>query len=79
MARILYVATAGSHDPTRATLPFEFALGAVEAGHQPEIYLTAEAVYLLQEDVAAAVVAVGLPPVRETWKKLIEHRVPIFV
>lgn len=79
MATILYVATAGSHDPTRATLPFEFALGAVEAGHQPQIYLTAEAVYLLQEDVAAAVVAVGLPPLRDTLMKLVGHRVPIFV
>lgn len=79
MARILYVATAGSHDPTRATLPFEFALGAIEAGHEAEMYLTADAVYLLHEDVAAAVVGVGLPPLRETFKKLIDHRVPIFV
>jgi predicted peroxiredoxin len=79
MAKILYVATAGSHDPTRATLPFEFALGAIEAGHDPELYLTAEAVYLLHEDVAAAVVGVGLPPLHEAFKKLVDHRVPIFV
>ena len=43
MARILYVGTAGSDDPTRAGFPFNFALGAIEAGHQPEIFLAGEA------------------------------------
>jgi len=42
MARILYVVTAASDDPTRAALPFNFALGALEAGHRPEIFLTDE-------------------------------------
>ena len=55
MATILYVGTAGSDDPTRAGLPFNFALGAVEAGHQPQIFLAGEAAYLMKEDVAAAV------------------------
>ena len=31
MATILYVGTAGSDDPTRAGLPFNFALGAIES------------------------------------------------
>lgn len=59
MARILYVVTAGSDDPIRAALPFNFALGALEAGHQPEIFLTGEGVYLLKEDVAGSVVPAG--------------------
>lgn len=64
MATILYVGTAGSDDPTRAGLPFNFALGAVEAGHQPQIFLAGEAAYLMKEDVAAAVMPVAMAPLR---------------
>lgn len=77
MARILYVVTAGTDDPTRAGLPFNFALGALEAGHQAEIFLTGEGVYLLKEEVAGSVVPVGPPPLREMLGRLVEQRVPI--
>lgn len=79
MAKILYVGTAGSDDPTRAGLPFNFALGAVEAGHQPEIFLAGEAAYLMKADVAAAVQPVAMPGVREMLDKVVEHGVPIYV
>ncbi|PYQ00230.1 MAG: hypothetical protein DMF83_28625 [Acidobacteria bacterium] len=79
MARILYVGTAGSDDPTRAGLPFNFALGAIEAGHRPEIFLAGEAAYLMKSDVAAAVQPVAMPTVREMLDKVIEHGVPIYV
>lgn len=70
MARILYVGTAGSDDPTRAGFPFNFALGAVEAG---------EAAYLMKEDVAAAVLPVGMAPLREMFEEVVAHRVPVYV
>lgn len=41
MAKVLYVGTAGSDDPTRAGFPFNFAKGALDAGHQfinPKIF-----------------------------------------
>lgn len=79
MATILYVGTAGSDDPTRAGLPFNFALGAVEAGHQPQIFLAAEAAYLMKDDVAAAVMPVGMPPLREMLEAVVGKGVPIFV
>ena len=43
MAKILYLGTAGSDDPTRAGFPFNFAMGALDAGHQPEVFLAGEA------------------------------------
>lgn len=46
MAKILYYGTSGSDDPTRAGFPFNFALGAKEAGHEPEIFVAGEAVTL---------------------------------
>lgn len=51
MATILYVSTCGSDDPTRATLPFVAALGAVTAGHRPQIMLAGEATYLMKDFV----------------------------
>jgi predicted peroxiredoxin len=79
MARILYVGTAGSDDPTRAGLPFNFALGAMEAGHQPEIFLAGEAAYLMKDDVAAAVMPVAMAPLREMLDKVVAGNVPIYV
>jgi len=79
MAKILYVGTAGSDDPTRAGLPFNFALGAIDAGHQPEIFLAGEAAYLMRGAIAEAVLPVAMPPLTEMLKKLIDHGVPIYV
>jgi len=79
MATILYVGTAGSDDPTRAGLPFNFALGAIEAGHQPQIFLAGEAAYVMKEDVAAAIMPVAMSPLREMLEAVVAKQVPIFV
>ena len=79
MALILYVSTFGSDDPTRATLAFGDALGAIEAGHEAMIALAGEATYLMKDSVAAAVQGVGWPTVRELLEKVIEHKIPIYV
>jgi predicted peroxiredoxin len=79
MATILYVGTAGSDDPTRAGLPFNFALGALEAGHQPQIFLAGEAAYVMKEDVAAAIMPVAMSPLREMLEAVVARQVPIFV
>jgi predicted peroxiredoxin len=79
MARILYLGTAGSDDPTRAGLPFDFALGALDAGHQAEIFLAGEAAYLMKATVADAVVPVARPPVKTLLDEVVAQRVPIFV
>jgi len=73
------VGTSGSDDPTRAGLPFNFALGALEAGHQAEIFLAGEASYVMKEEIAAAILPVGMPPLREMLQKVVEQRVPIYV
>lgn len=79
MAKILYLGTSGSDDPTRAGLPFNFALGALDAGHQPEIFLAGEAVYLMKEPVSGAVMPVAMPPLKEMLDEVVAQRVPIFV
>jgi predicted peroxiredoxin len=79
MAKILYVGTAGSDDPTRAGLPFNFAIGALEAGHQPEIFLAGEAAYLMNENVMNAVMPVAMASLKEMVDSVVAQRVPIFV
>jgi predicted peroxiredoxin len=79
MARILYLGTAGSDDPTRAGFPFNFALGALDAGHQAEIFLAGEAAYLMKAIVADAVMPVGMPPLKTLIDDVVAQRVPIFV
>jgi predicted peroxiredoxin len=79
MATILYVGTAGSDDPTRAGLPFNFALGALEAGHQPQIFLAGEAAYVMKDDIAAAIMPVAMSPLREMVEAVVAKQVPIFV
>ena len=79
MAKILYFGTAGSDDPTRAGLPFNFAMGALEAGHQPEVFLAGEAVYLMKDVIADAVKPVAMAPLKEMLDKIVAQRVPIYI
>lgn len=79
MATILYVGYSGTDDPTRAGFPFNFALGAIEGGHQPEIFLAGEATYLVKDHIAKEVFPVAMAPLKEMLAKVIEHRVPIYV
>jgi predicted peroxiredoxin len=79
MATILYLGTAGSDDPTRAGLPFNFALGALDAGHEPQVFLAGEAVYLMKRTVADAVMPVAMPGLKTMIDEVVAQRVPIFV
>ena len=65
MARLLYVGTHGSEDPTKAALVFRAANGATEAGHEPVVALLGEGTLLMKEEIAAATIGLGLPPVKE--------------
>ncbi len=79
MATILYVSTYGSDDPTRATLPFVAALGAVEAGHQAQIFLAGEATYLMKDTIADQVHGVGWAPLKELLPKAIAQGVNFYI
>jgi len=79
MATILYFGTAGSDDPTRAGLPFNFAMGALDAGHQPQIFLAGEAVYLMKDSVMNAVMPVAMDSLKDMVDEVVAQRVPIFI
>jgi len=79
MTKILAIATHASDDPTKATLAFATALGALEAGKAVTIGLLAEAAYLLKAPVANAIHGVGFPPLAEMIEKVVKAKVPVYV
>lgn len=79
MATILYFGKYGSADPTEATFPFHMAVGALEAGHQPQIVLAGEATTLVKDNIIAQIHGVGVPSLKELFDKVIAQGVPIAV
>ena len=79
MAKLLYIGTAGTDDPTRATFPFLMAKGAIEAGHEPGIILQGEAAPLIKDSIASQVHGIGVPPLKELLDFLVERNVRISV
>ena len=79
MAKLLCVGTFGTDDPTRATMPFIAASGALDKGHEPMIVLMGESTYLLKEGIVDSVQGIGFPPLRAFMDKMIEHEVPFYV
>ena len=79
MAKLLYIGTAGTDDPTRATFPFVMAKGAIDAGHEAGIILMGEAATLIKDDIAAQVHGVGMPPLKELTEFLYAQQVRISV
>lgn len=77
--RILVKSAWGSDDPTKAAFPFLHANAFAEAGHQTQIFLLGEAVSVMRDPVAAAVVPVGWPPLREILSQTKSLKIPVHV
>ena len=78
--KITYFGSAGTSDPTRASIPLHLAAnGSIEVGHETVIILGGDATELLIGDNAEGLEGVGLPPARELLAKLRDHAVPVYV
>lgn len=78
--RILYLATAGTADPTRASIPIHIAAnGSVAEGQECALVLAGDASELVSRTTAERVEGVGVPPARELLQKLVENQVPVYV
>ena len=78
--KILYLATSGAGDPTKASLPLHIAAnGSVEAGQECALVLAGDATELVSKETAEQVEGIGVPPVRDLFRKLLENRVPVYV
>ena len=77
---VLYFASSGAADATRASLPLHLAAnGSVEVGQEPSIVLAGDATELLIGDNVDGMEGLGLPPVRELLAKLRDHEIPVYV
>jgi len=79
MASALFIGLHGGEDPTKATLPFLMANGALDAGHQTALVLLGDAVVLMNSTVADNVHGVGFPPLKELMSKVFAAKVPIYI
>ena len=76
----LYMTTAGSSDPTRASIPLHLAVnGSLEVGHEVRIVLAGDATELLKPAVRESLAGIGVPPVRDLFAKARDHDVPVYV
>ena len=79
MAKLLYIGTRGTDDPTQATFPFLMAKGAIEGGHETGLILMGEAAPLIKDHIAQQVHGVGIAPLTELVEFLVTNEVPITV
>ena len=79
MAKLLYIGTRGTDDPTQASIAFVNAKGAVEAKHEAGIMLIGEAATLVKDNIVKEIHGVGFPPLKEVMEFLVGNKVPISV
>jgi predicted peroxiredoxin len=77
--KVLVKSAWGSDDPTKAAFPFLHGNALAEAGHEVQIFLLGEAVSLMREPVANAVIPVGWPPLAESLQKTIALGIPLHI
>lgn len=80
MAKLLYIATHGPDDPTKACMPLHLAVnGAMEAGIEADVNLAGDAAVLIQDRYIESVVPLGLPPLKELMEKATAKGLHFFI
>lgn len=78
--KVLYVATAGASDATRASIPLHIAAnGSVETDQECAVVLAGDGTELVARAAAERIEGVGVPPVRELFQKLVDNEIPVYV
>ena len=79
MTKILSVATHATDDPTKSTLAFVTAVGALGAGKEVSIALLGDGAYIAKAAVAKSIHGVGFPPLTDLIEKVVNGNVPVYV
>jgi len=79
MAKILFHILVGSENPTRACIAFLQAVANKERGDEVHIALAGDGVVLIRDAVIESVVPVGWTPLRETFEKVRDYAIPVYV
>ena len=75
--KIMMRSSWGTDDPTRASFVFAHALALSDAGHEVQIFLTADATNLMRKATTDAV-SHGWPPLSELREKIVAKHIPVF-
>lgn len=76
--KIMMRSSWGVDDPTRASFIFANALALSDAGHEVQIFLTADATYLMCKATSDAVNAIGWGSLSELREKIVAKHIPVF-
>jgi len=80
MAQVLTISTTwGTNDPTKATIPFHLARGALQTGAEVRIVLAGDATELIRSGVANTIRGKGVPPLSEVLDFARDNKIPIHV
>ena len=78
--KILYLASAGALDPTRALIPLHIAAnGSLAEGQDCAVVLVGDATELVSREKAERLEGIGIPPAKELLQKLVDNRVTVYV
>jgi predicted peroxiredoxin len=78
--KILYLATAGAADPTRASIPLHIAAnGSVDQGQDCAVVLVGDGTELVSREKTERLEGVGIPPTKELLQKLLDNQIPVYV
>jgi len=76
--KIMMRSSWGTDDPTRASFVYAHALALSDAGHEVQIFLTADATNLMRKATSDAVIPIGWPPLSELREKIVGKHIPVF-
>ena len=79
MAKLLFISTNGSENPTKASLALLLAKAAVEEGHEVKVALAGDAAINIRDSIIDAIQGVGLPAYKELFAFLVQKKVNVFV
>jgi predicted peroxiredoxin len=80
MAKLIYVATHGPDDPTKACMPIHLAVnGAAEAGIDVEVNLAGDATVLIQDQYVDSLMPLGFPPLKELMAKVRDKGITVYI
>lgn len=78
--KILYLASAGTADPTRASIPLHIAAnGSVDQGQECAVVLVGDGTELVSREKAERLAGVGIPPAKELLQKLLDNQIPVYI
>jgi len=78
--KILYLASSGASDPTRASIPLHVAVnGSVVEAQECAIAFVGDGTELVLRANAERIEGVGIPPAKELLEQLRENEVPVYV